>query len=136
MVAVHLQILEAARTLANATGDGTFQVADLIRVLSHVNAGTVRTHVASRCCVNAPAHHQSRYQYFRALGSGRYRIEPSFRRRGRKPKPDADWQARVIAALPSSVDDTLLRESLSMTPTERLETMRRAAVSLAAMTRG
>ena len=136
VAAVHLQILEAARVLANATEDGTFEVADLIRVLSYLNAGTVRTHVASRCCVNAPAHHQSRYPYFRALGAGRYRVEPPFRRRGRNRKPDADWQARVIAALPSSVDDTLLRESLSMTPTERLETMRRAAVSLEAMTRG
>jgi hypothetical protein len=33
----------------------------------------------------------------------------------------------------SGVDPTLLAESLAMTPTERLETMRRAALSLDAM---
>jgi hypothetical protein len=34
------------------------------------------------------------------------------------------------------VDQTQLDESLRMTPTERLETMRRAALSIAAMTDG
>jgi hypothetical protein len=39
-----------------------------------------------------------------------------------------------LLALGSGVDPSLIDESLAMTPTERLDTMRRAAVSLEAMT--
>lgn len=105
-------------------------MADLARALSHLNPATVRTHVASRCCVNAPANHQSRYRYFRALGRGEYRIERAYRRRrgGRRPKRAS--QDAILASLDSGVDPTLIAESLAMTPTERIETMRRAALSL------
>jgi hypothetical protein len=130
MKPVHAEVLEAARQLAGRSH--TFQLADLVRAVPHLNAATVRTHVASRCCVNAPANHESRHPYFRAVGRGRYRLEPQFRRVSRVRR---DWQDRLIAALGSGVDLTLIDESLRMTPTERLETMRRAGRSLEAMTR-
>ena len=48
------------------------------------------------------------------------------------PKPSQD---RLIETLGSGTDLTLVDRSLRMTPTERIETMRRAALSLAAMRR-
>jgi hypothetical protein len=128
---IHLQVLEAACAVAG-TG-GRFRVADVARALPHLNAGTVRTHVASRCCVNAPAHHQSRYAYFRALRRGVYRIEPSVRRRQPRGGRRRASQDVILSTMDSGVDRTLLAASMAMTPTERIETMRRAALSLDAM---
>jgi hypothetical protein len=131
MEPVHLQVLEAAR--AGAASDWTFRTTDVAAALPHLNAATVRTHVASRCCVNAPSHHQSRYRYFRVVRRGVYRIERAFRQRVRRGKGGGGSQDRILASIESGVDPTLLRESLAMTPTERLETMRHAALSLDAM---
>ena len=127
---IHLQVLEAAR--AAAAEDGTFLVADVISALPHLNAGTVRTHIASRCCLNAPSNHQTRYRYFRAVRRGVYVIAPRFRgaRTTRRTKASQDL---ILASLPGGVDSTLVSESLRMTPTERLETMRASARSLDAM---
>jgi len=40
----------------------------------------VRTHVVSRCCVNAPKHHLHRWKYFRRVGRGTYEVLPAMRR--------------------------------------------------------
>jgi hypothetical protein len=125
---VHVQVLEAARSLAAA--DGTFRIADVVRALPHLNAATVRTHVASRCTVNAPANHQSRHRYFRALRRGVYRIEARWRPPAQQVRPRAGSQDRILATLDSGIDASLIAESLAMTPTERIEVMRRAALSL------
>ena len=53
--------------------DGTFCPAEVVAALPHLNAGTVRTHVASRCCVDAPANHNHRPLYLERVGRGRYR---------------------------------------------------------------
>ena len=128
MDAVHSQVLEAAQRLA--TDDWTFLIRDAASALPHLNPGTVRTHVASRCCVNAPSNHQSRYPYFRAVRRGVYRIEPRFRVRTRAAGRRRASQDVILASVHSGVDLSLIAESLSMTPTERIETMRRAALSL------
>jgi hypothetical protein len=133
MDSIHTQVLRAACAIADSAG--VFSVSDLITSLPHLNAATVRTHVASRCCISAPSNHASRYPYFRSMARGIYRIEPAFRRSRRKAVRHEDWQDRLLAATPSGVDRTLIAESLKMSPTERLETMRRAAQSLAAMKR-
>lgn len=131
---IHLEVLDAARRLATAKTLWTFRLTDLVRSLPHLNPGTVRTHVASRCCVNAPSHHQTRYPYFRAVGRGVYRIEPRFRQRSRqRGAAEVGWQDRLLAKVESGVDPTLIRESLTLTPTERLERMREAAEALEAM---
>ena len=133
MEPIHRQVLEAARRCA--ADDGTFAVADVVRALLHLDAATVRTHVASRCCVNAPAHHASRYRYFRAVARGIYRLEASFRHRAGRRTRQTGWQDRVLAAVSSGVDSTLIAESLKLTPTGRLEASRHAAASLESMTR-
>jgi len=131
MEPIHEQVLTAANAVA--ASDRTFRIADVAAALSHLNAATVRTHVASRCCVNAPANHQSRYRYFRAVRRGVYRIEPAFRRSRQRAKPAS--QDRILASIDSGVDSALIAASLAVPPTERIETMRRAALSLEAMRR-
>jgi hypothetical protein len=136
MSTVHGQVLDAALAMTGADAHWEFRLADVVRALPHLNAGTVRTHVASRCCVNAPAHHQSRHPYFRATGRGLYRIEPAFRRQvPRQSSRPSGWHDRVLAGIDSGVDPSLIAESLKRSPTERLEQMQQAAESLAAMTR-
>ncbi len=135
MEPVHLAVLDGARTLATERSGWTFRIADLVHLVPHLNPGTVRTHIASRCCVNAPSHHQSRHPYFRAIGRGIYRIEPAFRRGpGRQRPSPAGWQDRLLASLDTGIDPSLIAESLKLTPTERLEGMRTAAQSLDHMT--
>lgn len=58
-----------------------------------------------------------------------YAIEPRFRARP-APRRTRGWQDALIARIDSGVDRTLIDESLRLTPTERLERMRRAAASL------
>jgi hypothetical protein len=113
-----------------AARDWTFAISDIIAALPQLNAATVRTHVASRCCANAPANHHTRYRYFRAIARGEYRVEPAFRRRQRPSRPSQD---RILSAIDSGVDATLIAESLALPPTARLEAMRRVALSLDAM---
>jgi hypothetical protein len=133
MAAIHMLVLDAAVALAEPADGWRFRLRDVVRALPHINAGTVRTHVASRCCRNAPAHHQSRHPYFRALGGGIYRIEPAFRRRQPAPNRRRAWQDALLSVVDSGVDPSLIEEALKLTPTERLEQMRRAADSMAAM---
>jgi hypothetical protein len=116
-------VLAAARRVAD--GSGRFRLVDVVRAVPFLNPGTVRTHVASRCCVNAKPHHHSRYPYFRSVDRDEYRIEGRFRSQREAENASQD---RVIA-LGSGVDATLVDASLRMTPTERLETMRRAALA-------
>jgi hypothetical protein len=127
---IHLQALDAARERAGE--DWTFRAADVLAALPHLNAATVRTHVASRCCVNARANHQTRYRYFRAVARGRYRIEPAYRRRAAALR---SWTDALLSSVASGIDSSLIAESLAVTPTERLEVLQRAARSLEALRR-
>jgi len=52
---------------------------------------------------------------------------------GRQGALRSGWQDRLLAKVESGVDPTLIRESLKLTPTERLERMRAAAEALEAM---
>ena len=78
MVPVHEQLLDAARLLSEASPNATFTCAEAIRALPHLNQRTVRTHVTSRCCVNAPSNHATRYGYFIRVDRGLYKIEPQY----------------------------------------------------------
>ena len=120
---VHEQVLEAASRVSDARR--TFRLRDVVGALPHLNPGTVRTHVASRCCVNAAAHHQTRWPYFRSLGRGRYRIERRIagHARPRRPRPRG-WQDAMIETCDWGIDSTLIASNLRLTPTERIERLR------------
>ena len=134
MTPIHLRVLDAALGAANRRTGWTFQLRDIVAALPDLHAPTVRTHVASRCCVNAPSHHQSRYAYFRSVGRGTYSIEPPFRRSS-GAEPRGGWQDAILSTIDTGVDSSLIDASLALAPTERLERMRAAADSLDAMRR-
>lgn len=52
-------------------------------MLPHRNASSVRTHVASRCCVNAPRNHPHTWDYFRRVSRGVYEVLPKERKAAR-----------------------------------------------------
>ena len=84
---VHLEVLDAARRLSRERRGWTFRPDEVVRALPHLNASTVRTHIVSRCCVNAPSNHPHRWPYFRRLARGVYEILPALRRVQRSPAP-------------------------------------------------
>lgn len=78
-MSAHHEILEAAQRICAERPEPVFTPDDIVRALPHLNAQTVRTHVTSRCCVNARPHHQSRLEYFLKTGRGRYELLPQHR---------------------------------------------------------
>ena len=78
---VHQEVLSAALRLCAERAIWTFETREVVAALPHLNAGTVRTHVTSRCCVNAPKNHPHKWDYFRRVGRGRYEILRPYRRR-------------------------------------------------------
>ncbi len=100
---VHAEVLDAARRLCRERGGWTFRPDEVVRALPHLNASTIRTHIVSRCCVNAPKHHPHRWAYFRRVARGVYEILPALRH-GRGPRlararaADAAAVARTVRA--------------------------------------
>jgi predicted RNase H-like HicB family nuclease len=78
-MAAHHEILAAAQRLCAERAEPVFTPDEIVRALPHLNAQTVRTHVTSRCCVNARPHHQSRLEYFRKRARGQYELLPQHR---------------------------------------------------------
>src|SRR6188508_3529252 len=78
-MAHHDEILAAARRICEERGEKTFSADDVVRALPHVNAGTVRTHVTSRCCTNAPKNHPHKWDYFKRLRRGVYQLTTRYR---------------------------------------------------------
>ena len=76
---IHEEVLGAARRLCTARSNWTFTPAEIVHALPHLNERSVRTHVVSRCCVNAPSHHPHRWPYFKRLRRGMYTIRKEFR---------------------------------------------------------
>ena len=74
---VQKQVLDAARRL-RSEGKERFTLAQIVAALPNLNSGTVRTHVSSRCCVNAPDNHQHRWPYFHRVRRGVYRLRDPF----------------------------------------------------------
>jgi hypothetical protein len=77
-MACHEEVLDAAKAVTAAKGRNEFSPREIIE---HMKAGgspyresTIRTHIVSRCCLNAPDHHAVVYGYFKRVGPGTYRI--------------------------------------------------------------
>lgn len=78
-MAIHEEVLAAARRLCQARGSWTFSPTDIVDALPHLNERSVRTHVVSRCCANAPSHHAHRWPYFQRLQRGVYEVRAAYR---------------------------------------------------------
>jgi hypothetical protein len=76
------EILATARKLAEQSADGSFTLAQIIAAMRWAGTryaeSTIRTHVTSRMCADAPDHHATTYDDFHRLGEGHYRLrDPS-----------------------------------------------------------
>lgn len=76
---IHQEVLAAARRLCHARGSWTFSPAEIVDALPHLNERSVRTHVVSRCCANAPSHHAHRWPYFHRVERGVYEVRAGYR---------------------------------------------------------
>jgi predicted RNase H-like HicB family nuclease len=114
---VHADVLRAA--LARCDPDGVFRLRDILDELPGLNEQTVRTHVSSRCCVNAPKNHPHKWDYFRRIGRGVYQIAEAFRQpRGLEEPPNttrAALQRRDVIHVTVTQDgDTYVAECLEL----------------------
>ena len=80
---IHREVLEAALRLCRRRGAWHFTADEIVRALPQLNAASVRTHVASRCCVNAPKNHPHKWDYVRRVARGVYEVLPEVRRERR-----------------------------------------------------
>ena len=76
---IHEEVLATARRLCTARRSWTFTPAEVVHALPHLNSRSVRTHVVSRCCVNAPNHHVHRWPYFKRVSRGTYEVLKDYR---------------------------------------------------------
>jgi len=76
---VHHEVLAAANRIASQRKDWTFTPDEIIRALPNLNEYSVRTDIVSRCCVNAPANHLRRWDYFRRVARGKYEVVSKYR---------------------------------------------------------
>lgn len=105
---VHQEVLAAAVEVSATRGAWTFRPEEIVAALPYLRAGTVRTHVTSRLCVNAPANHSHRWPYFRRLTRGVYEVLPAYRSTTPAP-PRAELRPRkhvVAGEVPRPVRDT------------------------------
>jgi hypothetical protein len=78
-MSAHAEILAAVTAICADRQEWQFTPAEVIRALPYLSPGTIRTHVTSRLCVNAPANHAHRWPYFRRVSRGRYEVLPPYR---------------------------------------------------------
>jgi hypothetical protein len=75
---VREEILDAARSLAIRSSDGTFTVSEIIAEMGRRGTlypeSTIRTQVTSALCADAPVNHGTVYPDFRRVERGRYRL--------------------------------------------------------------
>lgn len=96
---IHEEVLAAAQRLCRRE-DWTFEMNDVVRALPHRNASSVRTHVGSRCCENAPTNHAHTWPYFHRVRRGVYEILPPYRRAAQDaPKRNAAHHVEEGSAL-------------------------------------
>lgn len=88
---IHEETLKTARRLCSERKVWTFTPEEVVRALPHLNEHSVRTHIVSRCCVNAPVNHPHKWDYFRRVRRGLYEILPAHR----KEPPDVGTALKV-----------------------------------------
>ena len=108
-MAIHDEVLRAARHLCRERRGWTFTPEEVVRALPDLNPNSVRTHIVSRCCVNAPKNHPHKWDYFRRVRRGVYEILPARRRESAVKKPSR------VAEAGATYGSAPLRDSLHAT---------------------
>ncbi len=72
------QVVKAARAVVQEKGQNEFTVLEVVARAREIGVefseNTIRTHVTSRCCKNAPKNHAVTYDDFERIAPGLYRI--------------------------------------------------------------
>jgi hypothetical protein len=72
------ELLSAAVAVCRRSGGDPFTLTAILAEMharkSRYPDSTIRTHVTSKMCSNAPAHHAKTYPDFESLGGGIYRL--------------------------------------------------------------
>jgi predicted RNase H-like HicB family nuclease len=92
---IHVEVLKAAVRLCRRRGAWSFRLHEIVRLLPQLNPSSVRTHIVSRCCVNAPRNHPHTWDYFRRIARGTYEIVPKHRRAAKDASALAVAEARA-----------------------------------------
>lgn len=75
------EILDAFRILTTRHGRDTFSPAEIVAELrqrgTQYRESTIRTHIVSRMCGNAPDHHAVVYDDLERVGTGQYSLRRS-----------------------------------------------------------
>lgn len=79
-MAIHSEVLQKALEIAGERPDWTFTAREVVNALPQLNESSVRTHIVSRCCVNAPKNHEHKWDYFRRVAHGRYQVTRKYRK--------------------------------------------------------
>jgi hypothetical protein len=72
----HEEVLEAAKSVVKSKGVNEFTTNEVLKQMmnSKYEESSIRTHIVSACCINAPANHAIRYKYFERIGHGLYKV--------------------------------------------------------------
>jgi predicted RNase H-like HicB family nuclease len=108
-MAIHEEVLRVAVRLCRERRGWTFTPEEVVRALPGLNESSVRTHIVSRCCVNAPKNHPHKWHYFRRIRRGVYEILPGYRRVDDRARPPR------VAESPAAYGSAPLRDSLHAT---------------------
>ena len=75
----HDEILDAVNRVIKKTGKNEFSIKDILNEMQKSKStyaeSTIRTHIASRLCVDSPPNHATRYSYFERIERGKYRLK-------------------------------------------------------------
>lgn len=73
------ELLEVITALVNEKGVNEFTMIEAVEAMANYHSAysenTIRTHISSRCCANAPKHHATAYDDYERVGRGVYRIK-------------------------------------------------------------
>ena len=134
---IHEEILGAARRLCTARSNWAFTPAEIVHALPHLNERSVRTHVVSRCCVNAPSHHAHRWPYFKRLRRGLYTIQKEYRASpGSPPNVNAATPRVAEAGASCEVDPNASRSAIHAVVVENEGRYTAECLEVAVVTQG
>lgn len=72
------EIISAVRTITQQKGDNCFTIGEILDFLKQRNSiyseSTIRTHITSKLCANAPDHHSVVYDDLERIGRGKYKL--------------------------------------------------------------
>ena len=109
---IHVEVLRAAGRLCRERRGWSFTPQEVVRALPDLNESSVRTHIVSRCCVDAPKNHPHKWDYFRRVRRGVYEILPAYRRdrdEARAPRVAENQATYGSAPLRDSLHATVSR---------------------------